>query len=495
VSPNPALADKLISMIKTKFKDGAVTLSLKDPGANLRMETNNVAFLNTWVRSGNQLVTLDCTNMRPTANLTRSHVLAAGFRKYGDGEDDIRVCLTLAYTGIMAMAYTNIDKPSPPPLILDLVPAHTQTEFNEKSGSARIDASNMDVAELMMVHVLESCSYAFIEGWDNIKLIKKVISKLRLVSMFLSDTTISGVIDDYPSPRARYDLEDSLPVILVFNRETKKTTIIFTCMQISSAIGGPTRSNRMSGKMYIPIIHELVCAFLDVSGAENRMTAIPSFTTGDVSIFRQALSKDGAAKITKDLRRHGMLPESVEFLSPGQAGYENGIGMMSAEERMAASEKGYENGLGAMSAEERKAAGEKGYENGIGMMSAEERMAAGEKGYENGIGMMSAEERMAASEKGYENGLGAMSAEERSKVSAVRAQSDFDKWLVNLSKVKTFIADEGRTPRQKSSDAGERILANWIRNSKMNKEREQLMRRDIPSIFIDAKRGRPQKRK
>jgi hypothetical protein len=393
----------------------------------------------------------------------------------------------------------------------------------------------MDVAELMMVHVLESCSYAFIEGGDNIKLVKKVISKLGLVSMFLSDTTISGVIDDYPSPRARYDLEDSLPVILVFNRETKKTTIICTCMQISSAIGGPTRSNRMSGKMYIPIIHELVCAFLHVSGAENRMTAIPSFTTGDVSIFRQALSKDGAAKITKDLRRHGMLPESVEFLSPGQAGYENGIGMMSAEERMAASEKGYENGLGAMSAEERKAAGEKGYENGIGMMSAEERMAAsekgyenglgamsaeerkaagekgyengigmmsaeermaaGEKGYENGIGMMSAEERMAASEKGYENGLGAMSAEERSKVSAVRAQSDFDKWLVNLSKVKTFIADEGRTPRQKSSDAGERILANWIRNSKMNKEREQLMRRDIPSIFIDAKRGRPQKRK
>jgi len=112
----------------------------------------------------------------------------------------------------------------------------------------------------------------------------------------------------------------------------------------------------MSGKMYIPNIHKLVCAFLDVSDAENRMTAIPSFTTGDVSIFRQALSKDGAAKITKDLHRHGLLPELVEFLSPGQAGYENEIGMKPAEERMAASEKGYENGLGAMSAEERMAA-------------------------------------------------------------------------------------------------------------------------------------------
>jgi hypothetical protein len=40
------------------------------------------------------------------------------------------------------------------------------------------------------------------------------------------------------------------------------------------------------------------------------------------------------------------LPESVEFLSPSQAGYENGIGMMSAEERKAAGEKGYKNGLG-----------------------------------------------------------------------------------------------------------------------------------------------------
>jgi hypothetical protein len=300
--------------------------------------------------------------------LTRSQVLAAGFRKYGDGVDDMRVCLSYAYTGLMAMAYSNIGKPSPPPLIIDLVPAHTQTEFNKKSGSARIDASNMDIAELIIQHVFAAYDHAFIEGWDNINLIKKVIHKLKLVSIFLSDAMISGVIDDYRSPRARYDLEDSLPIILVFNQETKKTTIIFTCMQISSAIGGPTRSNRMSGKMYIPIIHELVCAFLDVSGANNRTTAIPSFTTGDVSIFRQALYKDGATKITKDLRLHGLLPESVEFLSPSQAGYENGIGMMSAEARMAA----YENGIGMMSAEARMAASKKGYENGLGKAAKRE---------------------------------------------------------------------------------------------------------------------------
>jgi hypothetical protein len=81
----------------------------------------------------------------------------------------------------------------------------------------------------------------------------------------------------------------------------------------------------------------------------------------------------------------------------GKKGYKNGIRVMSAEERMAASEKGYENGLGAMSAEERMATSRKGYENGIGVMSAEARMVGSKKGYDDGIGVM------AASEKGSSN--------------------------------------------------------------------------------------------
>ena len=66
------------------------------------------------------------------------------------------------------------------------------------------------------------------------------------------------------------------------------------------------------------------------------------------------------------------------------AAYENGIGAMSAKERMAASEKGYENGIGANSAEERMAASEKGYKNGIGTTLAEARMAARKKGNKMG---------------------------------------------------------------------------------------------------------------
>ena len=123
------------------------------------------------MRSGNELITLDPDDMGPNANLTRSRVLAAGLRKYGDGVDKTRVCLSLAYNGLMAMSYLDIDNPSPPPLIIDLVPAHTQTEFNKKSGSARIDASNTDVVELIIQHVFAAYDHAFIEGWGNIKLI------------------------------------------------------------------------------------------------------------------------------------------------------------------------------------------------------------------------------------------------------------------------------------------------------------------------------------
>jgi hypothetical protein len=85
---------------------------------------------------------------------------------------------------------------------------------------------------------------------------------------------------------------------------------------------------------------------------------------------------------------------------------------------------------------------------------------------------------------GKENLGQKLTEEHRAKISAGRVQSKHVKWLANLSKVKTFIADEGRTPRQNSSEAGDRKLAFWILQSKTNNEREQLMRRDIPSVFV-----------
>jgi hypothetical protein len=248
VLPNPALTDKLIAVIKREFKDGAVTLSLKDPGANMRKKMNKVAIINSWVHSDNEHVTLDPNNMGPTANLTRSQVLAAGLRKYGDGVDKTRVCLSLAYNGLMVMSYLDIDNPSPPPLIIDLVPAHTQTEFNKKSGSARIDASNTDAAELIIYHVFTAYNYAFIEGWDNIKLIKMVIQKLGLVSIFLSDKVISGlIIDDYQSPRARYNLEVlSQSFLSSIERRRKPPSFLHACKLLRQLVAQRAPTERVA---------------------------------------------------------------------------------------------------------------------------------------------------------------------------------------------------------------------------------------------------------
>jgi hypothetical protein len=316
VLPNPVLADKLLELIKRKFKDRAVTLSLKDPCANLQMTTNGVAFLNSWMCSGNQHITFDPNNMRPIANLTSSHVLLAGYRDYG--EDKTRICFSLAITGVMAMGYSNSDKSSPPPLILDMVPAHTKIEFDKTSGCAQIGESNTDVAELILGHVLAMSKAVWIEGWDCKNVLKKAIRKLGLVTMFLTDAMISEVIDDYRSPRARYDMEEFYPVRLVHNRVTNQTTIIVTCMQISSTISSLTSCNQSQGKMFIPFIHKLACGFLDILGSKNIKEIIPNFTTGDASIFCQAPDKYGAAKITKDLCHHGLLQESGNFLLPSE---------------------------------------------------------------------------------------------------------------------------------------------------------------------------------
>jgi hypothetical protein len=73
-------------------------------------------------------------------------------------------------------------------------------------------------AELILVHVLATCNAVWTEGWDSINLTKKVIHKLGLVSMFLSEVVIIDLIDDYHPQRARYEMEDSHPIIFLYSQ-------------------------------------------------------------------------------------------------------------------------------------------------------------------------------------------------------------------------------------------------------------------------------------
>jgi hypothetical protein len=62
----------------------------------------------------------------------------------------------------------------------------------------------------------------------------------------------------------------------------------------------------------------------------------------------------------------------------------------------------------------------------------------------------------------------------------------------NLARAKTFIDTEGRMPKSKTGDAGERRLGQWIAYFKYkeggtNSEREQLMRREFPLLALQLK--------
>jgi hypothetical protein len=65
-------------------------------------------------------------------------------------------------------------------------------------------------------------------------------------------------------------------------------------------------------------------AFLVLSGASNTDAVLPKFTDCSNSILRQVMTKEGAAKITKALWHHQMMPKSVVFLAPTQVGGING---------------------------------------------------------------------------------------------------------------------------------------------------------------------------
>ena len=105
----------------------------------------------------------------------------------------------------------------------------------------------MDIAELIIDHVLTAYNYAFIEGWDNIKLIKKFIRKLGLVSIFLSDEVISGLIHDYQSPQARYDLEDlSQSFVSSIERQRKPPSFLHACKLLRQLVAQRAPTERVA---------------------------------------------------------------------------------------------------------------------------------------------------------------------------------------------------------------------------------------------------------
>ena len=196
VSTNIKLANKIAALVKSKLKDGNITLSLDNPCANLRMNNSEMVILNLWIRPGNEYVVYDQDDMR-SVDISRDQILHDGFRITGGKRS---ICISIVFDGIMAMADSN-DAESPLPLLLlNLVPLHTKTvdypksdKDMENSGSTKLDASNIDIAKLILTHVLKACQAIWVEGNDGSDAIFRLIKKLGLITEIISDDMIGAL--------------------------------------------------------------------------------------------------------------------------------------------------------------------------------------------------------------------------------------------------------------------------------------------------------------
>ncbi len=311
VKADSKVADEVISMVKQMMNKGQAIYSHDDPMANARISTNGVAVLDTYPPSDNTYVVENEHEVQSVKDMQKCFALRAGIK---NDTGSPRLCTSMAMSGLIA-AGSSENKFSPSPLIFDVIPCHSEEKFDTKTSiPAKINRENIHIAKHIIRHCLESCKSVWISGADLQKTLFAVVQEMGLIMMYLSDAKINEIAKDYSQPRARYDFEEHYPVVLLHNKKTKHTTVVFTCFQIGSTIAGPTTINRPSGKILISFVHELVCGFLDISGAKNRKAVVPNFTKAEDSIIHQALTTKGANKVTEILQDWGLVNESMKYM-------------------------------------------------------------------------------------------------------------------------------------------------------------------------------------
>ena len=311
VKADSKVADEVISMVKQMMNKGQAIYSHDDPMANARISTNGVAVLDTYPPSDNTYVVENEHEVQSVKDMQKCFALRAGIK---NDTGSPRLCTSMAMSGLIAAGLSE-NKFSPSPLIFDVIPCHSEEKFDTKTSiPAKINRENIHIAKHIIRHCLESCKSVWISGADLQKTLFAVVQEMGLIMMYLSDAKINEIAKDYSQPRARYDFEEHYPVVLLHNKKTKHTTVVFTCFQIGSTIAGPTTINRPSGKILISFVHELVCGFLDISGAKNRKAVVPNFTKAEDSIIHQALTTKGANKVTEILQDWGLVDESTKYM-------------------------------------------------------------------------------------------------------------------------------------------------------------------------------------
>ena len=241
VKADSKVADEVLSMVKQMMIKGQAIFSHDDPMANSRMSTNGVAILDTYPPSDNTYVVEDEDELRSVKDMQKCFALRGGIK---NDTGTPRLCTSMAVSGLIAVGSSESNF-LPSPLILDCIPCHSQDRFDTKTSiPAKINHENIHIAKRIIRHCLESCRAVWILSADLQDPLFAVVQEMGLIVKYLSDANINEIIKQYTQPRAIYDLEEHYPVVLLHNKETKHTTIVFTCFQIGLSIAGPQNVNR-----------------------------------------------------------------------------------------------------------------------------------------------------------------------------------------------------------------------------------------------------------
>jgi hypothetical protein len=124
---------------------------------------------------------------------------------------------------------------------------------------------------------------------------------------------IARRVSNFGNLRSKFGRSDHL-AMLVSNVERTITCLLFTCMQLASAVGGP-QTVHQTGNFAIVFFHEWIRAFLILEKAP-RHHIFPPYTSIEESLLYSLLLKVGATKTTAMLHQDGLIHETKVFLCP-----------------------------------------------------------------------------------------------------------------------------------------------------------------------------------
>jgi hypothetical protein len=135
--------------------------------------------------------------------------------------------------------------------------------------------------------------------------------------VYIFDDNIALLVDNYTNLPSFYGREDDHNAMVIRN-DGRNICLAFTCMQIASTIASPANVHRV-GNFAIGFLHKWIRAFLVLAGAP-RHEIFPPFTSMKESLLHHLLIKSGSEGITLMLNENDLLPNTVDYLSPGEVG-------------------------------------------------------------------------------------------------------------------------------------------------------------------------------